>query len=155
MRRKDYIKAVKFIYISILTMIFLNLFILDLDNNLSSKRRRACDKFLKFSNYEQKQFVLLKKNWKPDPKNKDKIAERLTKEGLLRMKKLWEPNIKLYRDKEIYLKDLNKWQSISDPSEEINKYRIFCNNYRYNYDNTKFLGNLILFLILCLFLGIF
>ena len=100
MRKKVYIKFIKIFYVSVLIVVFLNLFVLDLDNSLSSKRRRACDKFLTFGSAEQKQFVMLTKNWEPEPKYKDKIAERLTKEGLLKMKRLWEPtHISIYKIK--------------------------------------------------------
>ena len=162
MRKKVYLKSIKIIYVSVLIIIFLNLFVLDLDNSLSSKRRRACDKFLNFGSDEQKQFVSLTKNWEQDPKYEDKIAERLTKDGLLEMKRLWEPepyfdfknkNI-TNEDKESYLSDLNEWLASDNVEEKVDKYKNFCHDFRYNFDNVKSFGNLIILLILGFFLVI-
>lgn len=163
MRKKVYIKFIKIIYVSVLIFVFLNFFVLDLDNSLSSKRRRACDKFLNFGSFEQKQFVMLTKNWEPDSKYKNKIEERLRKEALLKMKRLWEPdpyfdlqnkNI-TNEDKESYLSDLNKWLASDNVEAKVDKYKNFCHEFRYNFDNVKSFGNLIILLILGFFLVIF
>ena len=106
---------------------------------------------------------MLTKNWEPDSKYKDKLAERLTKERLLKMKRLWEPDPYFdlqnknftNEDKESYLSDLNKWVARDNVEAKVDKYKNFCHEFRYNFDNVKSFGNLIILLILGFFLVIF
>ena len=153
MIKKANLKSIKFIYISILIVMFLNFLVLDLDNSLIAKRRRSCDKFLKFNSFQREDFVFLKEDWEYDPRT-DKVTETIKNDELLKMKKRWEPIKSEYKTEKQFFQDLEKFQS-DNLNERLSYFKNFCNNYRYNFDNIKSFGYLIALLIACSILVIF